>query len=58
MRLTIDAISTIKNPKKRQSITPVVIYLLNLHLTLRDNASNTLTTYIIPGGFNRDYIDT
>jgi hypothetical protein len=58
MRLTIDAISTIKNPKKRQSITPVVIYLLNLHLTLRDNASNTLTTYIILGGFNRDYVDT
>jgi hypothetical protein len=58
MRLTIDAISTVKNPKKRQSITPVVIYLLNLHPTLRDNASNTLTTHIIPGGFDKDYVDT
>jgi hypothetical protein len=58
MRLIIDAISTIKNPKKRQSITLVVIYLLNLHLTLRDNASNTLTTYIIPSRFDKDYVDT
>jgi hypothetical protein len=58
MRLTIDAISTVKNPKKRQTVTPVVIYLLNLHPSIRDEASNTLTTHIIPGGFDKDYTDT
>jgi hypothetical protein len=58
MRLTVDAISTVKNLRKRQSITPVVIYLLNLHLSLRDNALNALTTYIILGEFNKDYINT
>jgi hypothetical protein len=58
MRLTVDAISTVKNPRKRQSITPVVIYLLNLHLSLRDNALNALTTHIILGGFDKDYVDT
>jgi hypothetical protein len=58
MRLTLDAISTVKNPKKRQSITPVVIYLLNLHPGIRNNASNTLITHIIPSGFDKDYVDT
>jgi hypothetical protein len=35
----------------------VVIYILNLLLYVRDDASNTLITYIIPSGFNKDYAD-
>jgi hypothetical protein len=58
MRLTLDAIGTVKHAKKRQTITPVVIYLLNLHPNTREQASNALTTHIIPGGFDKDYTDT
>jgi hypothetical protein len=58
LRLTLDAIGIVKNPKKRQTLTPVVIYLLNLHPSVRDDSSNAMTTHIIPGGFNKDYMDT
>jgi hypothetical protein len=58
MRLTLDAIGTVKHPKKRQTITPVVLYLLNLHPSTREDASNALTTHIIPGGFDKDFADT
>jgi hypothetical protein len=58
MRLTLDAVGTIKNPKKRQSVTPVVIYILNLQSDIRDDALNALVTHIIPGGFDKDYADT
>jgi hypothetical protein len=35
----------------------VVMYILNLLLHVRDDASNVLVTYIIPGGFDKDYAD-
>jgi hypothetical protein len=58
IRLTLDAVGTVKNPKKRQSVTPVVMYILNLPSHVRDDASNALVTHIIPGGFDKDYADT
>lgn len=58
MRLTLYAIGTVKHPKNRQTITPVVLYLLNLHPNMRENTSNAITTHIIPGGFDKDYADT
>jgi hypothetical protein len=58
IRLTLDAVGTVKNPKKRQSITPVVIYILNLPPTIRDDATNALITHVIPGGFDKEYADT
>jgi len=58
LRLTLDAIGTVKHPKKRQTVTPVVLYILNLHPSIRENASNALTTHLIPGGFNKDFADT
>jgi hypothetical protein len=57
LQLTLDAIRTVKHPKKRQIVTPVVLYILNLHLSVRENASNALTTYLIPRGFNKDFVD-
>lgn len=58
MRLTLDAIGTVKHPRRRQNITPVVLYLLNLHPETRENASNAVTTHIIPGGFDKNFADT
>jgi hypothetical protein len=58
LRLTLDAIGVVKQPKKRQVITPVVLYLLNLHPSTRESASNALVTYLIPGSFNKAFIDT
>jgi hypothetical protein len=58
LRLTLDAIGTVKHPKKRQTVTPVVLHLLNLHPSIREDASNALTAYLIPGGFNKDFADT
>jgi hypothetical protein len=58
LRLTLDGIGVVKHPKKRQLITPVVLYLLNLHPSIRENASNALVTHLIPGGFSKDFMDT
>jgi hypothetical protein len=58
LRLTLDAIGVVKQPKKRQVITPVVLYLLNLHPSTRESASNALVTHLIPGSFNKVFIDT
>jgi hypothetical protein len=58
IRLTLDAIGTVKNLKKRQSITPVVIYILNLPLATRDDASNAFLTHVISGGFDKEHADT
>ena len=58
LRLTLDAIGTVKHPKKRQTVTPVVLYLLNLHPSIREDASNALTTHLIPGGFDKNFVDT
>ena len=58
IRLTLDAIGTVKHPRRRQNITPVVLYLLNLHPSTREDASNAVTTHIIPGGFDKDFADT
>lgn len=35
-----------------------MLYILNLHLSIRENASNALTTHLIPGGFNKDFVNT
>ena len=35
-----------------------MLYLLNLHPSIREDASNTLTTHLIPGGFNKEFVDT
>jgi hypothetical protein len=35
-----------------------VLHLLNLHLSIREDALNALTAYLIPRGFNKDFADT
>jgi hypothetical protein len=35
-----------------------VLHLLNLHLSIREDALNALTTYLIPRGFNKDFANT
>jgi hypothetical protein len=35
-----------------------VLHLLNLHLSIREDALNTLTAYLIPRGFNKDFANT
>jgi hypothetical protein len=35
-----------------------VLHLLNLHLSIREDALNVLTAYLIPRGFNKDFADT
>jgi hypothetical protein len=54
----LDAIGVVKQPKKRQVVTPVVLYLLNLHPGTRESASNALVTHLIPGSFDKAFIDT
>jgi hypothetical protein len=34
-----------------------VLYLLNLHLSIREDVSNALTTYLIPRGFSKEFVD-
>jgi hypothetical protein len=58
LRLTLDAIGVVKHPQKRQLVTPVVLYLLSLPPDTRDDATNALTTHLIPGGYNKEFIDT
>ena len=58
LRLTLDAVGLVKNPRPSQSITPVVIYILNLDPSIRDKDPNALTTHIIPGGYNHKFVDT
>ena len=35
-----------------------MLHLLNLHLSIREDASNALTAYLIPRGFNKDFANT
>ena len=35
-----------------------MLHLLNLHLSIREDALNALTAYLIPRGFNKDFADT
>ena len=58
LRISLDGIGLVKNPRKNQSITPVVIYLLNLHPAVRDSHQNALTSLVIPGTFEEEYLDT
>jgi hypothetical protein len=54
----LDAIGLVRNAKKRQTVTPVVLYLLNLHPGTRESDSNALVTHVIPGGFVKEFVDT
>ncbi len=54
----MDGIRVVKYLKKRQLITPVVLYILNLDPSIRESGSNSLVTYLIPGGYDKEYIDT
>ena len=58
LRITLDGIGLTKNTRPEQKITPVVIYLLNLHPSIRDQHANALTSFVIPGSFKEEYIDT
>ena len=58
LRITLDGIGLVQNPRPDQSITPVVIYILNLHPATRDKQENALTSFNIPEGFKEEYIDT
>ena len=35
-----------------------MLYLLDLHLSIREDALNALTAYLIPRGFNKDFANT
>ena len=58
IRISLDGIGLVNNPRQDQAITPVVIFILNLHPTIRDIAENTLTSLIIPGSFSEEFVET
>lgn len=47
-----------KHPKKRQLVTPVVLYILNLDPSTRESGSSSLVTHLILSGHDKEYIDT
>lgn len=57
LRISLDGIGLVNTPRQSQTVTPVVIYNLNLHPTDRNEASNALTV-IIPGSPKSEFMDT
>ena len=58
LRITLDGVGLVKNSRLHQQVTPVMIYLLNLHPTLRDTNLNALCSLVIPGGYIEEKMDT
>ena len=58
LRISLDGIGLVNTPRQSQTVTPVVIYNLNLHPTDRNEASNALTVLTIPGSPKSEFIDT
>ena len=58
LRLSLDSIGLTENAPPQLKVTPVVLFNLNLHPSIRDKAANSLTSFIIPGSFSAERIDT
>lgn len=58
LRISLDTIGFVDNPKAEQQLTPVVIYLLNLPPQVRDKEQNTLTGLNIPGTYKEQFLHT
>jgi hypothetical protein len=58
LRLSLDSIRLTKNAPPQLKVTPVVLFNLNLHPSIRDKAANSLTSFVIPGSFSAERIDT